>query len=159
MGGLSAARGCVAGGRPGRWGWTVSGDDALTGAGTGVGQDAGQDAGQAAGEPLVRVMGLHSLTYCERLYYLEEVEELRVANDLVYAGRALHAEIGGEDASGTEVRDLELSSEALGLHGKVDAVRTRDGALVPYEHKKGRARRGADGAAEAWPTDAAQVAA
>jgi CRISP-associated protein Cas1 len=42
----------------------------------------------AAAEPLVRVMALHALAYCERLFYLEEVEEIRIANDAVYAGRA-----------------------------------------------------------------------
>lgn len=112
-----------------------------------------------AGDPLVRVMALHSLTYCERLYYLEEVEEIRVANELVYAGRALHEDRGAPDPSATELRNLEVSSERLGLHGKVDAVRTREGELVPYEHKRGRARRGEDGEPAAWPTDAVQVAA
>jgi CRISPR-associated protein Cas1 len=104
-------------------------------------------------------MALHALAYCPRLFYLDEVEEIRVANELVYAGRALHEEIGGLDASATELRNLEVASEQLGLHGKVDAVRTREGELVPYEHKRGRARRGEDGAPEAWPTDAIQVAA
>jgi len=27
----------------------------------------------------IRVMALHALAYCERLFYLEEVEEIRVA--------------------------------------------------------------------------------
>lgn len=107
---------------------------------------------------LVRVMALHSLTYCERLYYLEEVEELRVANDAVFAGRTLHLERGGEDPTFTEMRDLSLSSEALGLQGKVDGVRTRDGVLVPYEHKRGRARV-VDGRVSAWASDELQVAA
>ena len=39
-------------------------------------------------EPLIRVMALHSLAYCERLFYLEEVEEIRVADANVYAGRS-----------------------------------------------------------------------
>ncbi len=43
-------------------------------------------------EPL-RIMSLHALQYCERLFYLEEVEELRVADASVYAGRRLHVEI------------------------------------------------------------------
>ena len=116
-------------------------------AGNGVGGTG--TAGTGAGETPVRVMALHSLTYCERLYYFEEVEEIRVANDLVYAGRALHEEIGGIDPSAAELRDLELYSERLGLRGKVDAIRTRDGTLVPYEHHKGRARRGPNGEAEA----------
>lgn len=38
-------------------------------------------------EPPIRVMALHALLYCERLFYLEEVEELRVADHAVYAGR------------------------------------------------------------------------
>ena len=38
-------------------------------------------------------MSLHALEYCERLFYLEEVEEMRVADERVYAGRRLHVEI------------------------------------------------------------------
>jgi CRISPR-associated protein Cas1 len=34
-------------------------------------------------EPLLRVMALHALAYCERLFYLEEVEEIRVADQAV----------------------------------------------------------------------------
>ena len=29
----------------------------------------------------IRVMALHALAYCERLFYLEEVEEIRVADE------------------------------------------------------------------------------
>ena len=36
--------------------------------------------------PLMRVMALHALAYCERLFYLEEVEEIRVADHRVYVG-------------------------------------------------------------------------
>lgn len=41
-------------------------------------------------EPLIRVMALHDLAYCERLFYLEEVEEIRVADANVYSGRRMH---------------------------------------------------------------------
>lgn len=41
--------------------------------------------------PPVRVMALHALAYCRRLFYLEEVEELRLADRHVFAGRRLHA--------------------------------------------------------------------
>ncbi len=109
-------------------------------------------------EPLVRVMALHSLTYCERLFYLEEVEEIRLADEAVYAGRQLHQALSIPDESGTEARELELESESLGLAGKVDALRTRDGHLVPYEHKRGRARQ-SDAGPEPWPSDALQLAA
>lgn len=109
--------------------------------------------------PLIRVMALHALAYCERLFYLEEVEGIHVADDAVYVGRNLHEERSERDPSGTESRNLELSSQALGLVGKVDAVRQRDGVWVPYEHKRGRARRRADGSPEAWRSDRLQVVA
>ena len=52
---------------------------------------------------LIRVMALHALAYCERLFYLEEVEEIRVADHRVYAGRTLHeaeVDVDGEWQSG-----------------------------------------------------------
>ena len=110
-------------------------------------------------DPPIRVMALHALAYCERLFYLEEVEEIRVADEAVYAGRALHEERSEPDPTGTEWRNFSLSSETLGLIGRVDAARQWDGAWVPYEHKRGRARRGADGSAEAWPSDRLQIVA
>ena len=48
-------------------------------------------------EPL-RIMSLHALAYCERLFYLEEVEEIRVADERVYAGRRLHVDIDKQEA-------------------------------------------------------------
>jgi CRISP-associated protein Cas1 len=107
-------------------------------------------------EPLIRVMALHALAYCERLFYLEEVEEIRIADHAVYAGRRLHEELGaGEDG---DFVSLVLESETVGLKGKVDCLRRRDGQLIPYEHKRGRARR-EDEKAEAWPSDRIQVCA
>lgn len=101
--------------------------------------------------PLIRVMALHALGYCERLFYLEEVEEIRVADDRVYAGRTLHeSEV---DADG-EWSSVLLESEEWGIRGKVDFVRYRDGRLVAYEHKIGRS----DGE-RAWRSDVLQVVA
>jgi len=109
-------------------------------------------------EPLIRVMALHALFYCERLFYLEEVEEIRVADDAVYAGRTLHEELRQAEEDGGEWSSIELASRQLGLVGKVDCLRRRDGAVIPYEHKRGRARR--DGKLPAaWPSDAVQVSA
>lgn len=107
--------------------------------------------------PPVRIMALHALKYCERLFYLEEVEELRVADDRVFAGRELHAALEA-DEDGEKVA-LELHSERWGLVGKVDCVKRRDGSYLPYEHKRGRAARNEDGDAQAWPSDRVQVAA
>jgi CRISPR-associated protein Cas1 len=102
-------------------------------------------------------MALHALAYCPRLFYLEEVEEIRVADDRVFAGRELHASL--EDAEEGEPKALELECPDLGLVGKVDCLRRLDGALVPYEHKRGRCRRGESNRPEAWESDRLQVAA
>jgi CRISPR-associated protein Cas1 len=99
-------------------------------------------------------MALHALAYCERLFYLEEVEEIRVANNRVYDGRTLHDAL---DEEGTLV-EMSLESERLGIKGKLDAIRRRDGKLIPYEHKKGRSRKAQLGH-EPWPSDRLQLGA
>ncbi|MBK8240331.1 MAG: type I-MYXAN CRISPR-associated endonuclease Cas1 [Deltaproteobacteria bacterium] len=104
---------------------------------------------------LIRVMALHALAYCERLFYLEEVEEIRVADAAVWAGRRMHAELEEPE----EVTNLTLESERLGIRGRVDAVRRRDGSVYPIEHKRGRCRRDLDGAPQVWDSDELQVAA
>jgi CRISPR-associated protein Cas1 len=100
-------------------------------------------------------MALHALAYCKRLFYLEEVEELRVANQCVFAGRQLHAALEA-DEDGESV-SLDLSSESLGLVGKVDCLRRRDGSYLPYEHKRGKPARNRDNVAEPWPSDRLQL--
>lgn len=100
-------------------------------------------------KPLIRVMALHALVYCERLFYLEEVEEIRVADANVYAGRRLHKNI----AKGPEIYSLELASASLGLRGKTDCIKTESGSQIVYEHKKGKSKNGN----EAWPSDRLQV--
>jgi CRISPR-associated protein Cas1 len=106
-------------------------------------------------ESPLRVMSLHALLYCRRLFYLEEVEEIRVASAAVYAGRELHASLADEGGDAWE--SLELSSPSLGLFGKVDCLKRRDGLPVPYEHKRGRCRRGEDNVPQAWESDRMQV--
>ncbi len=106
-------------------------------------------------EPPVRVMALHALAYCPRLFYLEEVEQIRVADERVYAGRQLHAALEADEDG--EAVSVELSSDALGLTGKVDCLRRRDGSHLPYEHKRGQPARPADGPPAAWPSDRLQV--
>ncbi|MBM3997322.1 MAG: type I-MYXAN CRISPR-associated endonuclease Cas1 [Planctomycetes bacterium] len=105
--------------------------------------------------PPVRVMALHALAYCPRLFYLEEVEEIRLADQRVFAGRQLHAAIE-VDEDGESV-SMELSSQALGLAGRVDSLRRRDGSYLPYEHKRGRPARVSDNAPGAWPSDRLQL--
>jgi CRISPR-associated protein Cas1 len=100
-------------------------------------------------------MSLHALAYCERLFYLEEVEEMRVADARVYAGRRLHVEIERDEEG--DWHTLELESSAWGLRGKVDCLRKRDGALIPYEHKRGRSARCVEGTPQTWGSDRIQI--
>jgi len=102
-------------------------------------------------------MALHALLYCERLFYLEEVEEIRVADAAVYAARRLHDDIVLVDDETPERRSVEVASERWGLVGKVDAIRRRDGRWVAYEHKKGRCRRGPEKEVLPWPSDRIQA--
>lgn len=110
-------------------------------------------------EPPIRVMALHALLYCERLFYLEEVEEIRIADHAVYAGRRLHDEATNADDETPERRSWELQSNTWGIFGKVDAVRRRDGHWVVYEHKRGRCRRGPNHEPEPWDADRIQAVA
>ncbi len=103
----------------------------------------------------LRVSALHALAYCPRLFYLEEVEELYTQDAAVFAGRRLHVELA--ESEDGEWQDLSLEDEWLGLRGRVDALRTRDGQLIPYEHKRGRCQRGAEKQPLAWESDRLQI--
>jgi CRISPR-associated protein Cas1 len=101
------------------------------------------------------VHSLHALAYCERLFFLEEVERVRLADERVYAGRTLHVEIERDETD--EVFNLSFESETYGLIGKVDCIRKRDGNVIPYEHKRGKSARSADGKPETWASDRLQI--
>lgn len=103
----------------------------------------------------IRVSALHALAYCPRLFYLEEVEELYTQDAAVFAGRRLHAEL--EKQEDEEWEELFLESEELGLRGRVDALRTRDGQTIPYEHKRGRSHRDEKNKPQAWESDKLQI--
>ena len=103
----------------------------------------------------IRVSALHALAYCSRLFYLEEVEELYTQNAAVFAGRRLHAEL--EKKEDEDWEDLFLTSTELGLRGRVDALRTRDGQTIPYEHKRGRCHRDENKQPQAWESDKLQI--
>ena len=106
-------------------------------------------------DPPLRVISLHDLGYCHRLFYLTEVEGIQAPNAAIYAGRELHASLDADEDG--ERTQFSLDDPALGLVGKVDAVRKRDGSLIPYEHKRGRSRKTDEKKPEAWPSDRLQV--
>ena len=75
---------------------------------------------------LTRIMALHAVAYCERLFYLEEVEEIRIADERVLAGRILHETLPDDQPLTSYV----LESERLGIRGKFDALKRQDGRFV-----------------------------
>jgi len=110
--------------------------------------------GKNKGDP-IRVMGLHSIAYCERLFFLEEVEGILIADENVFDGRSMHMDV---DLQKGTLKKFELKSHELGLLGKVDAIRRRDGTLIPYEYKRGTALIDEEGA-KAWEPDIIQLVA
>jgi CRISPR-associated protein Cas1 len=122
---------------------------------TSVSSTAGQSLDTAAESDTIRVNALHALNYCQRLYYLEEVEQLYTQDAAVFAGRRLHVELAKDE--GEEWRELVLENQTLGLRGKVDALRTRSGQTIPYEHKRGRCYRDRQNQPQAWQSDRIQV--
>ncbi|MCM1983967.1 type I-MYXAN CRISPR-associated endonuclease Cas4/Cas1 [Lyngbya confervoides] len=109
----------------------------------------------AEAPPTLKVSALHAFAYCPRLFYLEEVEELYTQDAAVFAGRKLHEEL--EEQEDGEWEDLFLEDVALGLRGRVDALRKRNGQVIPYEHKRGRAFRDENNHPQAWESDRLQI--
>lgn len=103
----------------------------------------------------IRVCALHAFAYCPRLFYLEEVEELYTQDAAVFAGRRLHEEIDKQEDE--EWEDLYLEDEYLGLQGRVDVLRKRDGQTIPYEHKRGHCHRDENKQPQAWESDKLQI--
>jgi CRISP-associated protein Cas1 len=81
-------------------------------------------------EPL-RIMSLHALAYCERLFYLEEVEEMRVADERVYAGRRLHVEI--EKKENQRARKGSVLAQPDVVRRKKKSAARNEAQNVPWE--------------------------
>jgi CRISPR-associated protein Cas1 len=96
------------------------------------------------------------LLYCPRLFFLEEIEELRIADEAVWAGRRLHEELAPDEPG---LESFTLESPSLGIRGKLDAVRRQHGESVVIEHKRGRSLRDGRGNAHAWDSDYVQACA
>jgi CRISPR-associated protein Cas1 len=97
-------------------------------------------------EPLLGVGEIQSLSYCERLFYLRDVEQAQTSRN---------SEVVHEKP--IEVRDtevMELRSRALGLSGTVRVLWAPDGTPLPLQLKDGRCRRdNEDDTPLAWESD------
>ncbi|CAN5400295.1 hypothetical protein BH11PLA2_BH11PLA2_50990 [soil metagenome] len=114
---------------------------------------------------LIPLRALNQVTYCPRLYYLQYVDSVMPVNEHVEGGLFDHRRVDDPalahksrkvgDVSRT--RSVELSSETLGINGKLDCLEDRGDEQAPMETKHGSAPHDADCNATAWDNDAVQL--
>ncbi len=116
---------------------------------------------------LIPVRALNQVSYCPRLYYLEYVESVMPVNEFVADGTFQHRRVNDPDlASRTRkegdalrTRSVSLSSERLGITGKLDLLEEQGDAIRPVETKRSAAPRDDDGQPVFWENDAIQLCA
>jgi CRISP-associated protein Cas1 len=118
-------------------------------------------------EDLIPVRALNQVTYCQRLYYLEYVESIMPINEHVEDGIFQHRRVDDpdlqnrprKDGKAVETRSLQVSSERLGITGKLDVVEEKGGNTYPVEYKRGNGPGSENGRPEFWDNDAVQLCA
>jgi CRISPR-associated protein Cas1 len=116
---------------------------------------------------LIPVRALNQVTYCPRLYYLEYVEGIMPTNEHVEDGLFQHRRVNDpelenktrKEGDKQQTRSVSLSSDRLGITGKLDLVEQSAGKVYPIEFKRGSAPRDEDGHPKVWDNDAIQLCA
>jgi len=116
---------------------------------------------------LIPVRALNQVSYCPRLYYLEYVESIMPINEHVEDGLFQHRRVDDPDlqhrtrreGDTLHTRSVQISSERLGITGKLDLVEEKNGAACPVEYKRGSGPPGGNGQPPYWDNDAVQVCA
>ena len=116
---------------------------------------------------LIPVRALNQVTYCPRLYYLEYVESVMPVNEHVEDGLFQHRRVDDpelqhrprKDGDIIHTRSVQISSERLGITGKLDLVEEKNGNVRPVEYKRGCGPPGNNGLPPYWENDAVQVCA
>jgi CRISP-associated protein Cas1 len=116
---------------------------------------------------LIPVRALNQVTYCQRLYYLEYVESVMPINEHVEDGLFQHRRVDDPDlqhrtrknGDALHTRSVQLSSERLGVTGKLDLIEEREGIVCPIEYKRGSGPPDGEGQPPYWDNDAVQVCA
>ncbi len=98
----------------------------------------------AEGPELLPLRGVNEFVYCPRLFFFEHVErQFEESHDTVDGDRVHHRvdEAHGalqDELTAADVTSVELSSELLGVVGKLDLVRSDGEVVVPVDFKRGR---------------------
>src|SRR3954462_2217543 len=114
---------------------------------------------------LIPVRALNQVSYCPRLYYLEYVEAVMPTNEYVEDGLFQHRRVNDpalenrsrKEGPAIHTRSIALSSERLGITGKLDLMEEKDGAAYPVEYKRSAAPTDANGRPTFWENDAIQL--
>src|SRR4051794_36623732 len=118
-------------------------------------------------DDLIPVRALNQVSYCPRLYYLEYVEAVMPTNEHVEDGLFQHRRVNDpelanrtrKEGDALHTRSVSLSSERLGISGKLDLMEERGGVARPIEDKRSAAPSDCDGRATTYENDAIQLCA
>src|SRR6516165_2140866 len=109
-------------------------------------------------QDLIPVRALNQVTFCKRLYYLEYVESVMPVNEHVEDGLFQHRRVDDpelqhrtrKEGNAIHTRSVQISSQRLGISGKLDLVEEKDGQMVPVEYKRGSGPGGDNGQSLFW---------
>jgi CRISPR-associated protein Cas1 len=94
---------------------------------------------------LVPARMINEVLYCERLMYLEWVQGEFQDNRFTVEGRSVHRRTDAErplppaeNDPPYQARSVWLSSDRLGITGKIDVVDADEGRVLPVEYKRGK---------------------
>ncbi len=118
-------------------------------------------------DDLIPIRALNQVSYCQRLYYLEYVESVMPINEHVEDGIFQHRRVDDpalqhrsrKEGDALHTRSVQISSERLGITGKLDLVEEKNGLVYPVEYKRGSGPPGDSDLPAYWENDAIQVCA
>lgn len=121
-------------------------------------------ARSAALDP-IPLRALNQACYCPRLYFLQYVDSIMPINEYVEDGIFQHRRVDDpalelrtrKDGDVFHTRSVSLSSESLGLTGKLDLIEERGDEIVPIEYKRSSWPTGQEGRIGYWENDAVQL--
>src|SRR5260370_2687832 len=107
---------------------------------------------------LIPVRALNRVTYCKRLYYLEYVEAVMPINEHVEDGLFQHRRVDDpnlqhrtrKEGDALHTRSVQISSERLGITGKLDLVEEKNETVCPVEYKRVSRPPGGNGHPPYW---------
>ncbi len=123
------------------------------------------DRPRSASADLIPLRALNQACYCPRLYFLQYVDSVMPINEYVEDGIFQHRRVDDpalelrtrKDGDVFHTRSVSLSSESLGLTGKLDLIEERGDEIVPIEYKRSSWPTGQEGRIGYWENDAIQL--